>query len=269
MAEEPAALSRAHFWDAFYSEPRIAEFRRRLYVEAFGDEYTLDEETDGYITRTELSALADALHAGPGHTIADLGCGRGGPGQWVAHTTGASLVGIDISETALEQARARARHRGIKNTLAYKVASLEATGLDTATLDGAMSVDAIWAVPDKHAGFLESVRILKPGGRFVFTDWERDLVPPGYPAPIVDYQPLLRAAGFEVELYQQWPKMDAMRRAFYESMVQHQAEIVQLLDPKRAESVLREARAWIGLLDGTDYMRHSRRVFLAARTVCK
>jgi hypothetical protein len=28
---------------------------------------------------------------------------------------------------------------------------------------------------------------------------------------------------------------------------------------------LREAKAWLGLLDGVDYMRHSRRVLIAAR----
>lgn len=45
--------------------------------------------------------MADALRVGPGQKIADLGCGRGGPGQWIARATGAGLVGIDVSEVAL------------------------------------------------------------------------------------------------------------------------------------------------------------------------
>ena len=53
--------------------------------------------------------MAAALQVGPGQKIADLGCGRGAPGQWLARTTGAALVGIDISATALDQARAQAR----------------------------------------------------------------------------------------------------------------------------------------------------------------
>ena len=264
MADELAFLSRARTWDAFYNEPHVAEFRRRLYLEAFGDEYPVDEATDGYITRTELRQMADAIHVGSGQKIAALGCGRGGPGQWLARITGAALVGIDISEVALEQARARARQIGIDDSVSYKIASFDATGLDAASVDGAMSIDVIWAIPNKPAGFAEAARILKPGARFAFTDWERDLSPPGYPAPVNDHRPLLAAAGFEIELRQLRPQADAMRRTFYEKMLHDQAELLQMLDQKTAESNLREARVWLGLLDGVDYMKHSRRVLVVA-----
>jgi ubiquinone/menaquinone biosynthesis C-methylase UbiE len=265
MADEMAFLSQARAWNAFYGEPRIAEFRRRLYLEAFGDEYPIGEATDGYITRSELRQLAEALHIGPGSTIVDLGCGRGAPGQWLARTTGAALVGIDFSQVALEQGRERARQLGILDTVSYRLASFDATGLAPASVDGAMSIDVIWAIPNKRAGFAEAARILKAGARFVFTDWERDLSPPGYPPPVDDYRPLLEAAGFEVKLRQLRPEADAMRRKFYEKMLLYHTESLQVRNEKAAESILREARAWLGLLDGIDYMRHSRRVLIAAR----
>jgi ubiquinone/menaquinone biosynthesis C-methylase UbiE len=265
MATELAFLSRARTWDAFYTEARVAEFRRRLYIEAFGDEYPSDAATDGYVTRTELRQMADALQVGPGRRVADLGCGRGGPGQWVSSTTGAYLIGIDISEVAIEQARVRAGQAGIAGRVSYKTASLDATGLDSSSIDGALSIDVIWAIPVKAAGFIEAARILKPGANFVFVDWERDLSPPGYPDPVNDYRPLLEAAGFEVEVRQLHPEADAMRRTFYERMLQYQAELFQVLDPKRAESNVREAKAWLGLLDGIEYLKHSRRVLMVAR----
>src|ERR1700719_137587 len=43
MAGELAFLSRARTWEAFYAEARVAEFRRRLYLDAFGEEYPVDE----------------------------------------------------------------------------------------------------------------------------------------------------------------------------------------------------------------------------------
>ncbi len=147
----------------------------------------------------------------------------------------------------------------------YQSGSFDATGLDPASVDGAFSIDVIWAIPDKQAGFAETARILRPGAKFVFTDWERDLSPPGYPAPVSDYRPLLAATGFEVERRQLWPHADSLRRAFYEKMLARQGELMRELDEKTAESNLREARAWLGLLDGVDYMQHSRRVLIAAR----
>ncbi|MGH7932391.1 MAG: class I SAM-dependent methyltransferase [Candidatus Binataceae bacterium] len=265
MVDESAFLSRARTWNAFYAEPPVAEFRRRLYLEAFGEEYPAEETTDGYITRSELREMAKALRVGPGQKIADLGCGRGGPGQWIARATGAALVGIDFSDVALEQARARARQFGISGTVSYKTAMFDMTGLDAASVDGVISIDVIWAIPDKRAGFVETARILKPGARFVFADWERDLSPPGYPPPVNNHRPLLAAAGFEVELHQFGPHADSLRRAFYEKMLARQAELMLDLDEKTAQSNLREARAWLGLLDGVDYMEHSRRVLVAAR----
>ena len=239
MADELAFLSRAKTWNAFYGEPRVAEFRLRLYVEAFGDEFPINAATDGYITRTELRQMAAALQVGPVHKIVDLGCGRGGPGLWIASTTGAALVGIDFSEVALRDACARSREIGIADRVSYNLASFDATGLDAASLDGAFSVDVIWAIPDKFAGFAEAARILKPGARFVFTDWERDVSPPGYPAPVNDHRPFLETSGFEVEARQLHPEADTMRRTFYEKMIQYEAELMQILDHKTAEPNVR------------------------------
>jgi hypothetical protein len=56
---------------------------------------------------------------------------------------------------------------------------------------------------------------------------------------------------------------------FYEKMIVRQEELIRELDEKTTESNLREARAWLGLLDGVDYMQYSRRVLLAARKRAK
>jgi hypothetical protein len=48
-------------------------------------------------------------------------------------------------------------------------------------------------------------------------------------------------------------------------MLQNQEELRKVLDDKTAESSLREAKSWLGLLDGIDYMAHSRRVLIVAR----
>ena len=60
------------------------------------------------------------------------------------------------------------------------------------------------------------------------------------------------------------PHADELRRKFYEKMIARQEELIGLTDPKTAESTLREARAWLGILDGTDYLLHSKRVMVVS-----
>ncbi len=69
----------------------------RLYQAAYGDEYPAEISPSGFYTRTILRRLVDALNVGPGDTLADLGCGHGSTGLWVAQQLGADLVGIDLS----------------------------------------------------------------------------------------------------------------------------------------------------------------------------
>jgi hypothetical protein len=58
-------------------------------------------------------------------------------------------------------------------------------------------------------------------------------------------------------------------RAFYETMLVRQADLLRNLDEKAAQLILREAKAWLGLADGVDYMQHSRRVLVAARRLAE
>ena len=62
-----------------------------------------------------------------------------------------------------------------------------------------MSVDVLWMVPNRPAALSEVARIVKPGARFVFTNWDRDLSPPHTPPPVNDHRPLLHEAGFAIE----------------------------------------------------------------------
>ena len=51
--------------------------------------------------------------------------------------------------------------------------TLQATGLDDGELDAAVCLDAIFFTPDRIAALREVRRVLRPGGRFLFTADER------------------------------------------------------------------------------------------------
>ncbi len=128
-----------------------------------------------------------------------------------------------------------------------------------------MSVDTLWAVPDKAGAIREIARILKPGARFAFTNWDRDRTPPGYPPPLGDHRPLLEEAGFAVERYDLQPDAEVKRRAYYERVVAAEAALVQEMGEEATSRLMFEAKGTLGLVDGVDYLAHSRRIFVVAR----
>jgi ubiquinone/menaquinone biosynthesis C-methylase UbiE len=239
--------------------------RRRLRREVYGDEYPEEARPRSFVTRSELRRVAAEIGVGPGQTFVDLGCGQAGPSLWVARQTGAALIGIDLSSYGIARAQEAAAELGLADRARLIVGDLTVTGLPDASLDGAMSIDVLWSVPDKAGALREAARILRPGARFAFTNWDRELSPPGYPPPLGDHRPLLEAAGLEVETYEVQPDAERLRRAYYERLVAAQVELAREMGEEGAEKLLVEPRATLGLVDGTDYLDHSRRIFVVAR----
>ena len=261
VARQGAEPSYGAKWSANDESPT----RQRIKREVYGDDYPIEADPRGYVTLTELRAIARDLRVGSGQTFIDLGCGPGGPGLWVARETGAALLGIDLSSVGIAQASARARELGVADRARFQVADLTSTGLADASFDGAMSVDVLWAVPDRLGALREIARILKPGARFAFTNWDRDLSPPGYLPPLNDHRPLLQEAGFAIETYQVQPGAEDRRRAVYEAFVAAEQAFVREMGQEGAQKVMFEAKGTLGLVDGTDYLAHSRRIYVVAR----
>jgi ubiquinone/menaquinone biosynthesis C-methylase UbiE len=192
-----------------------------------------------------MQALAAALALVPGATLADLGCGMGGPGLWIARETQARLVGIDISTVALDHARARALAVGMSERARYTQGTFDNTGLDTASVDGAMSVDAFQYAPDKQAALHEIARILRPGARLALVCFE--LAPErlaGVPIlgadPIADYGPLLEQAGFEVERYEETPNWHTRVTRTYEALTAARRALTSEMGEAAANALLGE-----------------------------
>lgn len=176
----------------------------RIWAEVYGDEYPAELDTYSYVTRTDLHRIAVEARLAPGGRLADIGCGRGGPGLWVAARTYATLTGIDIAETALASARRRAEAMDVEAT-EFRVGSFADTEQDDASFEAVMSIDALLFAPDKPRACAEFARILVPGGRLLVTTWDFGGQPPNRPPQVDDHRPLLEAAGFDVLSYEVTP----------------------------------------------------------------
>jgi SAM-dependent methyltransferase len=205
--------------DASWTEVFTAVFeapasavQARVWTEVYGDEYPAELEPYSYTTRSELHRIVEALALSRGDLLVEVGCGRGGPGLWVASAAGAVLHGVDISPTALEAARQRAVAVGLEDLTTYSDGSFDSIPADTASARGVLSIDALLFAPDKRSAIDEIARVLAPGGRLVATTWDYHAQPPNRPPQVEDHRPLLIEAGFRVVGYDVTPDWLANHR---------------------------------------------------------
>jgi SAM-dependent methyltransferase len=174
-------------------------------------------EPFSFISPGLLRHVVQALELKPGQALVDLGCGRGGPGLWLAREAGVSLVGVDFSPVAVDRAADRAGLFGLAGRARFVVGDLTQTGLAAATADAAVSIDAFHFAGDPARAAAEARRVLRPGGRLVLTNWQPKV--PGDPRlpgrARIDWPPLLRGAGFtDIEMTARPEWQDTFTRVY-------------------------------------------------------
>jgi arsenite methyltransferase len=107
----------------------------------------------------------------PGSVVLDLGCGAGTDLLIAAQMTGADgrVIGIDMTSSMLERARAGAEATGLANVELHH-GLIEDLPLADESVDVVISNGVIDLVPDKDAVFAEIDRVLRPGGRLQLAD---------------------------------------------------------------------------------------------------
>jgi cyclopropane fatty-acyl-phospholipid synthase-like methyltransferase len=146
-------------------------FQTELYAairrEAFGE----DIGQNSWLTSNEQDRFLEWLDLSPGKSLLDVACGAGGPALRIAASTGCSVVGIDVHEQAVTTASSLAAQRGLSERAEFR--STDATGplpFSDASFDAITCIDAINHFPDRPRVIAEWARLLKVGGRLLFTD---------------------------------------------------------------------------------------------------
>ena len=169
-AADASAPTAADF-DKAFSAAAASPGIKRLWEFAMPD-LPSEVEPFSFVSAGLLRRVAQNLDLSPRQLLADLGCGRGGPGLWIARQARSSLVGVDFSPVAVEQAALRAAQFGLADRTRFVIGDLSHTGLPDASVDAAVSIDAFHFAADPAAAAVEARRILRPGRRLVLTNWQ-------------------------------------------------------------------------------------------------
>jgi phosphoethanolamine N-methyltransferase len=107
-----------------------------------------------------------------GLSVLDIGCGAGGIDVALVEGMGAGYVtGLDVEDVVLAHARALVAARGLEERIGLVKAVPGPLPFPPATFDVVFSKEAILQIADKAALMAEVFRMLKPGGRFLASDW--------------------------------------------------------------------------------------------------
>lgn len=133
--------------------------------------YESEEEPIAEASRRTVRRMADlAGNLGPDHRVLDLGAGYGGSMRYLAEQFGCRCVALNLSEVENERDREMNRKAGLSDQI--DVVDGDFTSLDypDESFDLIWSQDAFLHSGDRAQVCREAVRVLKPGGRMVFTD---------------------------------------------------------------------------------------------------
>ena len=214
MPTESPAVPTAAGFDEWLSAMAASPGIRRVW-ETVDPELPPEVEPSSFVTVSLLRHVAQALALSPGQTLVDLGCGRGGPGLWLARSLGVSLIGVDFSLVGVQQAADRAVLFGLVDTARFVVGDLAATGLPTA--DAVVSIDALHLAADLAAATREVLRVLRPGGRLALTGWQPRTPEDGrLPSRLaIDWAASLGAVGFVDRQVQSRPEWHDVHTRVY------------------------------------------------------
>ena len=166
MGESVAARKASRHYDANYGN-----FESDLYAEIRREAFGVDIGQNSWLTAKEQDMFLGWLDLAPGKTLLDVACGSGGPTLRIAESTGCSVVGIDVHERAISTANSLAAERNLKErTDFYVVNANEPLPFPDARMDAITCVDAINHLPNRPLVIGAWARLLKPGGRLLFTD---------------------------------------------------------------------------------------------------
>jgi SAM-dependent methyltransferase len=108
--------------------------------------------------------LVERCKIGPGKVVLDVGCGVGATPCFLAKRYGCRVIGVDLLDEMIVQARSRAKKQGLEDLVEFRVADGRDLPFDDNSFDATITESVAVFFDDKPAALQEFVRVTRPGG---------------------------------------------------------------------------------------------------------
>lgn len=131
------------------------------------------------IDRLWRRALVRACELGPDSRVLDLCAGTGDVSLAIARQASpAEVVVTDFTPEMLDIAREKAKDHSGPTRLTITLADAQDLPFDDASFDVATVAFGVRNLPERERNFAETLRVLKPGGRYVVLEFSRPVFGP-------------------------------------------------------------------------------------------
>jgi ubiquinone/menaquinone biosynthesis C-methylase UbiE len=140
---------------------------RQMRIETYGEDFG----QTSWVTTEESKEIPLLLNLSLNSSVLELGCGSGGYGLHLAEKVGCRLVGLDTNAPGVRNANQLALARGLASQTRFEQCDVsDNLPFDDKAFEAVFSNDVLCHIPCRPKVLGEMYRVLKPGGRMLFSD---------------------------------------------------------------------------------------------------
>ena len=124
--------------------------------------------------RNSLEKLRKELDMKPGDKILDAGCGQGVNSIYLARHDRVDVTGITITPREVAVSKRLAKKEKLKGSVTFELGDYQDLEYEDETFDIIFTYETLFHCKDVKKTMKEFLRVLKPGGKVLFVEYEFD-----------------------------------------------------------------------------------------------
>src|SRR6516165_3972925 len=158
--------ARVDLYNSAYSNYE-SDVYRQVRIETYGQDFG----QTSWVTTEESREIPQMLQLEASSSVLEIGWGSGRYALHLAETVGCSIMGLDVNAPGIHNANQLARMSGVAARARFEQcdASKRLRYNDEA-FDAVFANDVLCHIPGRLNVLCEVLRVLKPGGRMLFSD---------------------------------------------------------------------------------------------------